>query len=102
MATWKADELTDDVQAHEAVSVDEPARNVAPDVAGKARRVAVLVNAVEGPTGRAVGIELDPRPPVAGPCRERVLHLGGATPVDGRHHRGGAGSGRLRQEHPNC
>ena len=54
MATWKGDELTDDVQAHEAVFVDEPARNVAPDVARKARRVAMLVDAVEGPTGRAV------------------------------------------------
>src|SRR5204863_5454538 len=84
MATGNRDELPRDVQDHD-LAFHAPARNLAPDVARKC--AAVLVNAIDVPRGRAVGIKRHPHPERGSPCCEPWgLHLRRATPVDGRHH----------------
>ena len=55
MATWKGDELADEVHCDQAVGAQGPTGSLAPDVAGIAWRVTVLVNAVEFSRGRAIG-----------------------------------------------
>src|SRR5207302_9333130 len=85
MATWKADELTDDVQGDASVEAPFPARNFAEDVPRKG--AADLVNTIDVPPGRVVRIERGVNSERGGPLRERGgVHDGRAPAIDGRHH----------------
>src|SRR5436309_2871086 len=101
MATWKADELTDDVQGNAAVRAPFPARNFAEDVPRKG--AAELVNTIYVPLGGAIRIERGVNSERGGPCQTEIasvgVHDGRAPAIDGRHDRRGIGSRGKRKEH---